>query len=245
MTPQERQLVDELFDRLAQLETAPRDTQAERAIAEGLARAPNAVYRAGADRAGAGRGAQARRCPHPRIERRGCRAAQRGGGFLDSMRNALTGQPAHSFGAERARQRQRTRSALEQRRRIGRGRLAASGDAGASTWIWRLVPRHRGGLGRRRDRRRAAAQFDQLDVRPSRRQRLRRRSARHGLALGQQRGQQRSRARRRPQRYRTRRRRQRSRAGLFDSDDDGRRRDGVPISAATSAATSAASGLSA
>jgi len=44
MTPQERQLVDELFDRLARLESAPRDPQAERAIAEGLARAPNAIY---------------------------------------------------------------------------------------------------------------------------------------------------------------------------------------------------------
>ncbi|MGB9387896.1 MAG: DUF2076 family protein, partial [Pseudolabrys sp.] len=37
MTPQERQLVDDLFDRLAQLETAPRDPAAERAIADGLA----------------------------------------------------------------------------------------------------------------------------------------------------------------------------------------------------------------
>src|SRR5215468_540707 len=44
MNPQERQLVDDLFDRLARLETAPRDAQAERAIAEGLARAPNALY---------------------------------------------------------------------------------------------------------------------------------------------------------------------------------------------------------
>jgi hypothetical protein len=44
MTPQERQLVDELFDRLAQLENQPRDPQAERAIAEGLARAPHALY---------------------------------------------------------------------------------------------------------------------------------------------------------------------------------------------------------
>jgi hypothetical protein len=44
MTPQERQLVDELFDRLAQLENAPRDGDAERAIADGLRRAPHAVY---------------------------------------------------------------------------------------------------------------------------------------------------------------------------------------------------------
>ena len=44
MTPQERQRVNELFDRLARLETAPRDPDAERAIAEGLARAPHAIY---------------------------------------------------------------------------------------------------------------------------------------------------------------------------------------------------------
>lgn len=44
MTPQERQLVDELFDRLARLESAPRDRDAEQAIADGLARAPNAIY---------------------------------------------------------------------------------------------------------------------------------------------------------------------------------------------------------
>ena len=39
MTPQERQLIDELFDRLANLESTPRDPDAERAIAAGLARA--------------------------------------------------------------------------------------------------------------------------------------------------------------------------------------------------------------
>lgn len=44
MTPQERQLVDELFDRLASLENAPRDPEAEQAIREGLRRAPHAPY---------------------------------------------------------------------------------------------------------------------------------------------------------------------------------------------------------
>ena len=44
MTPQERQLVDDLFDRLAQLENAPRDPDAAAAIADGLRKAPNAVY---------------------------------------------------------------------------------------------------------------------------------------------------------------------------------------------------------
>ena len=44
MTPQESELVDELFNRLAQLETAQRDPEAERLIADGLRRAPHAVY---------------------------------------------------------------------------------------------------------------------------------------------------------------------------------------------------------
>jgi len=44
MTPQERQLVAELFDRLASLEKAPRDPEAMQAIEQGLQRAPNAIY---------------------------------------------------------------------------------------------------------------------------------------------------------------------------------------------------------
>src|SRR5690348_16208838 len=93
MTPQERQLVAELFDRLAGLEGEPRDSDAERAIAEGLSRAPHATYALvqtvlvqdealkqadarirdlEADLSGAEQ-------PHQ-------------GGFLDSMRSALTGR---------------------------------------------------------------------------------------------------------------------------------------------------------
>jgi hypothetical protein len=44
MTPQERQLIEELFDRLERLEGQPRDPEAERAIARGLARSPHAIY---------------------------------------------------------------------------------------------------------------------------------------------------------------------------------------------------------
>jgi uncharacterized protein len=44
MTPQERKLLDELFDRLATLESAPRDPEAAAAINDGLRRAPNALY---------------------------------------------------------------------------------------------------------------------------------------------------------------------------------------------------------
>ena len=44
MTPEERNLIIELFDRLATLEDAARDPEAERAIKEGLRQAPNAAY---------------------------------------------------------------------------------------------------------------------------------------------------------------------------------------------------------
>lgn len=44
MTPQETALVNDLFDRLAALETALRDPAAERLIADGLQRAPHALY---------------------------------------------------------------------------------------------------------------------------------------------------------------------------------------------------------
>lgn len=44
MTPQERQMIDDLFDRLGKVEAAPRDPDASAAIADGLRKAPNAVY---------------------------------------------------------------------------------------------------------------------------------------------------------------------------------------------------------
>jgi uncharacterized protein len=44
MTPQEQELVNELFHRLAQLESNPRDPSAERLIADGLREAPHAIY---------------------------------------------------------------------------------------------------------------------------------------------------------------------------------------------------------
>jgi hypothetical protein len=44
MTPQERQRVIDLFNRLAQLENNPRERDAEQLIAEGLRHAPHATY---------------------------------------------------------------------------------------------------------------------------------------------------------------------------------------------------------
>ena len=44
MTPEERNLIIDLFDRLATLENAQRDPDAERLIRDGLRQAPNAPY---------------------------------------------------------------------------------------------------------------------------------------------------------------------------------------------------------
>jgi len=91
MTPQERQLVDDLFDRLAQLESSPRDTAAERAIADGLARAPNAIYPL----------VQTVLVQDEALKRADARIREltgedpgepASGGFLDNMRNALGGR---------------------------------------------------------------------------------------------------------------------------------------------------------
>ena len=89
MTPEERQRVDELFDRLAKLETTPRDRDANRAIAEGLERAPNAIYPL----------VQTVLIQDEALKRADARIrelsgegeAPSGGGFLDNMRNVLTG----------------------------------------------------------------------------------------------------------------------------------------------------------
>lgn len=89
MTPQERQLVGELFDKLALLENAPRDRDAERAIAEGLSRAPNAVY--ALVQTALVQDEALKRADARIRELSGEDAAAPQGGFLDTMRNALSG----------------------------------------------------------------------------------------------------------------------------------------------------------
>jgi hypothetical protein len=92
MTPQERELLIQLFDRLASLENAPRDPDAERAIIDGLRRAPNATY---ALVQTALVQDEALKRANERIEaleaQLGGGSAARPAGFLDSMRNALLG----------------------------------------------------------------------------------------------------------------------------------------------------------
>jgi uncharacterized protein len=93
MTPQERQLVDDLFDRLSKVENAPRDPNAVAAIEQGLRRAPNALYAL----------VQTVLLQDEAIKRANSRIqeleaanagqqSQSGGGFLDSMRETLLGQ---------------------------------------------------------------------------------------------------------------------------------------------------------
>ncbi len=90
MTPQERQLVTELFDRLAALESAPRDPDAERAIAEGLQRSPHAPY--ALVQTVLVQDEALRRC-HSRIqELEGQPAQEPSRGFLDTMRDSLFGR---------------------------------------------------------------------------------------------------------------------------------------------------------
>jgi hypothetical protein len=94
MTPQERQLVDDLFDRLAKLESAKRDPEAMSAIMQGLRNAPNAVYAL----------VQTALVQDEALKRADARIQEleatlgmnnepaRPAGFLDNMRNALFGR---------------------------------------------------------------------------------------------------------------------------------------------------------
>lgn len=91
MNPQERQLVDELFDRLSKLESAPRDPDAIAAISDGLRKAPGAVYALVQtvllqD--------EALKRAHARIQELEAAHAPeqaQSGGFLDTMRESLFG----------------------------------------------------------------------------------------------------------------------------------------------------------
>ena len=93
MTPQEHELVKELFDRLAQLESNPRDPSAERLIADGLRDAPHAVY---ALVQTALVQDEALKRANARIEELqaqiGSEERQRSGGFLDSVRDTVLGR---------------------------------------------------------------------------------------------------------------------------------------------------------
>lgn len=91
MTPQERQLVDELFDRLSKLENAPRDPDAIAAISDGLRKAPGAVYALVQTTLLQD---EALKRAHHRIQELEAGQAPepaQSGGFLDTMRDTLFG----------------------------------------------------------------------------------------------------------------------------------------------------------
>ena len=96
MTPQERQLVSELFDRLSSLENSKRDPEAERAIIEGLQRAPNAAY-ALVQTVLVQDEALKRAEAHIRELEGGAQPEE--GGFLDSMRQVFLGRTQDSRGS--------------------------------------------------------------------------------------------------------------------------------------------------
>jgi hypothetical protein len=105
MTPQEQQLVADLFDRLASLEGQRRDPDAERLIREGLGRAPNSVYALVQSVLVQDEALKRANTRIEELERAVAAApAESGGSFLDTMRNAIIGrdQPRSSVPSVRA-----------------------------------------------------------------------------------------------------------------------------------------------
>jgi len=95
MTPQERKLIDELFERLASLENIQRDPDAVAAINDGLRDAPNALYplvQTALVQDEALKRADARIRELEAELGIGEPQQQPQGGFLDSMRDALMGK---------------------------------------------------------------------------------------------------------------------------------------------------------
>ena len=94
MTPQEHQLVADLFDRLASLEGQRRDPDAERLIREGLGRAPNAVYALVQSVLVQDEALKRANARIEELQRANAAPAEGGdgGSFLDTMRGAITGR---------------------------------------------------------------------------------------------------------------------------------------------------------
>jgi uncharacterized protein len=92
MTPQERQLVDDLFDRLSKVENAPRDPDAVAAIAQGLRMAPNAIYPLVQTVLLQDEALKRANAHIQELEAASAPQQDRGGGFLDTMRDTIFGQ---------------------------------------------------------------------------------------------------------------------------------------------------------
>ncbi|GEC14516.1 DUF2076 domain-containing protein [Nitrobacter winogradskyi] len=94
MTPEERQLVDDLFTRLAGVENTPRDPAAAAAIAEGLRRAPNALYTLVQTVLVQDEALRRANDRIQELESGGAADQAASGGFLDQMRDTIFGKPA-------------------------------------------------------------------------------------------------------------------------------------------------------
>jgi hypothetical protein len=92
MTPQERQMVDDLFDRLSRMESAPRDPDATAIIAQGLRDAPNAVYALVQTVLVQDEALKRANSRIQQLEAGGADDQHQPSGFLDSMRDAIFGQ---------------------------------------------------------------------------------------------------------------------------------------------------------
>ena len=92
MTPQERQLVDDLFDRLSKVENAPRDPDAVAAITQGLRKAPSAVYALVQTVLLQDEALKRADSRIQELEAGGAGEQRQSGGFLDSMRETIFGQ---------------------------------------------------------------------------------------------------------------------------------------------------------
>jgi len=96
MTPQERQLVDDLFDRLAKVESAPRDGDATSAIQDGLHKAPNAIYALVQTVLVQDEALKRAATRIEELEQAHVPQQAQSGGFLDSMRDTIFGKEQHS-----------------------------------------------------------------------------------------------------------------------------------------------------
>jgi len=99
MTPQERQLVDDLFDRLARVEGAPRDQDAAAAIQDGVRKAPNALYALVQTVLVQDEALKRANAHIQELEQAHAGEQQQSGGFLDSMRDAVFGKDSQPRGS--------------------------------------------------------------------------------------------------------------------------------------------------
>ncbi len=91
MTPQERQRVAELYERLERLEKSPREREEEEVIMEGLRSAPNSPYAMVQTILVQEEALERANARIQELEQGDSEPAQTGGGFLDNLRGAFGG----------------------------------------------------------------------------------------------------------------------------------------------------------